>query len=374
MKTNNTALDKLIAAYKNPHLINTENRTAGLRIFGYMTENIPVELLYAAGILPVRIQSGNNADLAALHVQAFSCSYSRATIHQAMNGDYDYLDGIISSKTCDVMMCMFQIWGYAHPPNFRWLLSLPGNCNADAISYFKEELLHLKSALEKHCNTDISDEKIDKAISLYNRIRHTVNRLWTKKNDGTLNLTAGELVRALKGCQVLPPDSALQLIEELFDSGTDLKNAPDEGTRLMLIGNTYADVSLIDMIENVGGTIVIDDTSSVGHLFGPQLEPKGDPLTSLATYYSGKVTGPYRLTYEKRWGHILEMAEKWKIDGCINIIQKFCDSSLFESTLINQSMNNAEIPYIAIEIDDTSPGLGTIETRIEAFVEMVGGI
>ncbi|MFC1822906.1 2-hydroxyacyl-CoA dehydratase subunit D [Thermodesulfobacteriota bacterium] len=369
-----SAIKTLITAYDEPHQAALEFRKADRPIFGYITEHVPIELIHAAGILPLRIQGGNTADLADLHLQAFSCSYARSAIHMAMNGSYDYLNGLISSKTCDVALSLFQIWEDCRPLQFKWLLSLPGNCDADAIAYFRDELVELKTAVEEYRQLEISEEGLLQAIELYNDIRQVVNQLWVKRKVGSLALSTGDLVRALKGSQVLPPESSLDLLKRLLENGDGQTPLQGSDVRLMLFGTSYADATLVDIIEKNGGRVLMDDTHSIGRLFGSNVEIQDDPLTSIAQHYVCKVTGCYRLTYEERWERIQNLIKEWNINGCIHIIQKFCDTSLFDSPLIQDDLKALGIPTLVLDIDDTSPGMGQLETRVQAFIEMVGGV
>jgi len=310
-------LKTLISAYDEPHQAALDYRKDDRPIFGYITEHVPIELIHAAGILPLRIQGGNTADLADLHLQSFSCSYARSAIHMAMDGSYDYLNGLISSKTCDVALSLFQIWEDCRPLEFKWLLSLPGNCDEDAVAYFRDELSELKSAIEGYRQSEISEQRLLQSIELYNDIRHVVKQLWAKRNDGSLALSTGDLVRVLKGSQVLPPEGALDFLKALPENGDGQSAAPESNVRLLLFGTSYADAALVDIIEKNGGRVLMDDTSSIGRLFDSEVEIQGDPLTSIARHYVCKVTGCYRLSYEERWERINNLIKEWNINGSV---------------------------------------------------------
>ncbi len=368
------SLQTLLEAYHNPHLVQQEVDQENRPIFGYLTGHVPVEILHAAGACPVRIQGGTNVDLAALHMQSFSCSYARGVIHQAEQGEYDYLEGLVSAKTCDVGLSLFQIWTDFNPLKFDYLLSLPGNCDEDALIYFQNELFRFKSYLEEYRKAEIPDAKISETIALYNAIRENIEELWNQRNTGRLVMGAGQFVRALKGAQVLPPEVTLEHLSDMRQAMDGESISSSDGVRLLLLGNSYDDVSLVDMIEKCGGNIVFDDTAGMGRLFGPPVAVSRTPIEDLAKHYLCRVTGSFRLTYEERWEQIITMIKKWKIDACINIIQKFCDTWLFEMPLMMDSLKEIDIPVLNLDIDDSSVGLGQIETRVQAFIEMVGGI
>lgn len=370
---NTSALEALSRAYNNPGEIKNQAGYEGWPVFGCMTDHVPVELIYAADILPLRLQGGNVAPNAAQHLQSFVCSYAKVTTHRAMNGDYDYLDGVIGAKTCNVAVSIYQLWNYERPLKFSWLVSLPGNCDAEAVEYFKNELLEIKTVLENFRKITISDEKLSGSMAVYNELRNASARLWQKKSEGTLDLTAGEVIRALKGSQSLPPEVALGLLKSLAEESEN-RNSHTKGLRIMLLGNDYADFSLADMVEQAGGVIAYDGTDNIGSFFNPSNAFPVDPIEEMSRYYLTKVSGCYRLTYEERWSHIQELISQWKIDACINLVQKYCDTMMFETPLVVEALRDMGIPCLSLEIDDISLGKSQLKTRVEAFLETIGEI
>jgi len=370
----NTPIETLLAAYRNPHFIDQECDQENRPMFGYLTEHVPVEILHAAGVCPVRIQGGAAVDLASRHMQLFSCSYVRGVLHRAEKGEYDYLEGLVSAKTCDVGLSLFQIWNDSRPFKFDYLLSLPGNCDQDALVYFQNELFRFKSHLESYRKREISNAGISESLALYNELREIIEELWSRRNAGRLAMRAGQLIRVLKGVQVLPPETTLELLNDLKQEMDGENTSSLDGVRVLLIGNAYKDVSLVDTIEKCGGNVVFDDTAGMGRLLGSPIPISKEPLTDLANQYLCRVTGSYRLNYEARQERIIQMVKKWRIEACVNIIQKYCDSWLFEMPLVEDSLKEIGIPILNLEIDDASLGLGQLETRVQAFIEMVGGI
>ncbi|MBW2217158.1 MAG: 2-hydroxyacyl-CoA dehydratase [Deltaproteobacteria bacterium] len=374
MKSQTTpALETLSAAYNNPEALKIRPGFEGWPVFGCLTDHVPVELIYAADILPVRLQGGNSAASASQHLQSFVCAYAKVTTHRAMSGEYNYLDGVIGAKTCNVAVSIFQLWNNEWPLKFSRLVSLPGNCDAEAVEYFKNELLEIKSALEDFRNITISDEKLSESVALYNELRNFSARLWQKKSEGTLNLTAGEVIRALKGSQSLPPEVSLGLLKTLLEESEN-SNRHKKGVRIMLLGNDYADSSLADLVEQAGGVIAYDATDNIGSFISSSNTLQGDPIEQISRYYLTKLGGCYRLTYEERWAHIQELISKWKIDACINLVQKYCDTAMFESPLIVESLKKVGIPCLSLEVDDLSIGMSQMKTRVEAFIETIGEI
>jgi len=139
----------------------------------------------------------------------------------------------------------------------------------------------------------------------------------------------------------------------------------------MLLGGTFHDISIIDVIEKGGGRVMVDDTLAGGRSFGAPITQSGDPIRSLARYYLSKATGPYRLEYDVRRDRALELARGYGLRGCIHVVQKFCDPCLFETPLLVADLKAEGIPSLVLEIDDTAYSAGQVTTRIEAFLEML---
>jgi len=369
------SLEKLSEAYHNPHIVSENTYRRNRQVIGCLSENVPLEIVYAADIIPVLIQGGDTDTMASMHLQQFTCSYARAAIHRAMSAEYEYLDGLIAAKTCDVGLSLFQIWSDLRSPKFNRLISLPGNCDAEAISYLRDELATFKAALEAYMGITISDEKLLESISLYNDLRAAGEKIWRYGSIDSKPLSASDIIKAIKGSQILPPSDSLEMLNSLIDEEGIERNDSDPDTpRIMLLGNSYADMSLIDIIEEQGARGAYDNTTSTGRYLGPNIEVKDDPLSALARHYACKVTGCYRLSYEERWQNIRDAIRKWDINSCIILVQKYCDTSLFEVPLVEASLSQINIPCITLEIDDTSPGISQMETRVQAFIEMIGGI
>ena len=114
-----------------------------------------------------------------------------------------------------------------------------------------------------------------------------------------------------------------------------------------------------------------DDTLAGARALGGPVTPGDDPIRSLASYYLSKASGPYRLAYEVRRARALELARRYGLRGCIHVVQKYCDTLLFEVPLLVEDLKAEGIPSLVLEIDDTAYSTGQVRTRIEAFLEML---
>src|SRR4030042_6439590 len=73
-----------------------KKRTGG-KVVGYICTYTPEEMLYAAGVLPVRILGGHHPQSTGIsepHLFGMYCPFCRDCLAQGLHAKYDYLDGI----------------------------------------------------------------------------------------------------------------------------------------------------------------------------------------------------------------------------------------------------------------------------------------
>jgi benzoyl-CoA reductase/2-hydroxyglutaryl-CoA dehydratase subunit BcrC/BadD/HgdB len=70
--------------------------------------------------------------------------------------------------------------------------------------------------------------------------------------------------------------------------------------------------------------------------------------------------------------HIVEAAEASGARGVIGHVIKFCDPYLARIPAIREALQAAKLPLLVLEGDCTLRSFGQHQTRIEAFVEMLG--
>ena len=72
----------------------------GGKIVGYTCSFMPVELFYAADILPIRLRGINahSIEISDSYYGPFVCSFPKAVIQLAGTGKYHFLDGVVISN------------------------------------------------------------------------------------------------------------------------------------------------------------------------------------------------------------------------------------------------------------------------------------
>jgi benzoyl-CoA reductase subunit C len=166
-------MEKFKEWYEKRHEYAKEwKKKTGGKVIGYFCTYVPEEILYAAGVLPVRILGSHEPqDVTEPHIFGMYCPFCRDCLAQGLKGRYDYLDGIMIAQSCLHIRQTFTSWKLHIPIDFSYYLPMPNNVQSKrALSYLTGELRALKEALEKWTGKTISDEDLNRGIEIMNKL------------------------------------------------------------------------------------------------------------------------------------------------------------------------------------------------------------
>ena len=132
---------------------------------GWVCTYTPIELIYAAGFLPYRIIGHSNPiEYADSYISPNFCQFVKSTIDVAVEGGYEFLEGVVFVNSCDAMRRLHDVWKKYIPSKFTYILDIPMGHSSLGYEYFRNEFEKLKIALESHTSQRIKDEMIEESI------------------------------------------------------------------------------------------------------------------------------------------------------------------------------------------------------------------
>jgi benzoyl-CoA reductase/2-hydroxyglutaryl-CoA dehydratase subunit BcrC/BadD/HgdB len=73
----------------------------------------------------------------------------------------------------------------------------------------------------------------------------------------------------------------------------------------------------------------------------------------------------------ERLDHVVDMVDKYKVNGVIHYALQFCSPYMVESYRVEQELASRGVPVLRIETDYSQEDAGQLRTRVEAFLEMI---
>ena len=366
-------VNEFYEAYRNRHKLAEGWKRQGKKVFGYFCNYTPEELIYAAGIIPVRIRgSSENIELADAHLPTFCCSYMRSALEQALKGQYNYLDGAVFPKSCDMTRALYSIWKRDVKLPYYYSLPVPGKSTDAAVDFFIEELHLFKEALEKYTNGKISEQSLKQAIKLYNENRALAHELYNLGLRDNPPLSGSEAFAVLRAGLIMPKEEHNAMLRKLLAALSSVKGSTDSKVRLMIAGNTFETIELLQAVEESGGDVVVDDIDIGSRYYSAVVDENAEPLRALAERYLRKVFCPCKHPAELRLYHMLELAKEYHVKGVILLTQKYCDTHLYDRPWLESSLKANGVPVLVVDHSDTGWAGGKFKTMAQAFIEMVG--
>lgn len=361
-----------------------ENKEEGKKVVAFMShDNIPEELIDAAGFVPLRLMfAGNDELMDASHdfLSPSTCAFAQSCIgvFSVKPDPYRFLeliDYFIVSNHCVSDICASEVIAkYFNLQRLNFYVSYTKTGNS--LKYFKLELLNLKKQLEEITGTKIDNQDLMDSIKKYNIFKKKLLEISNLTLNGSQKLKIFH--KAMLYGPVILPELDNIILEQ---TQTQISG---ESKDILLTGcSIFIDDYLNDLIEEGGGNVVFFDTW-VGFNYYYQiidekvLNASKDSIDLLTHRFEKNIYGDHSVPnfLERKVSHIENFSINYekktgKKIGVINHIIKFCDHMSIMSSHLKNQLKEKGIYVLNLERDYSRANRGQLSTRIEAFLEMM---
>lgn len=351
-------------------------KASGKKIIGYTCSYTPEEVIMAAGAHPLRLfGTKQNISLADSHLQSYCCSVVRGILEEGLSGRVDYLDGMVFPHTCDSMQRLSDIWRMNIPFGFHLDITLPVKLDtASAKDYMISVLKKFREDLGQKLKVEISDEALQKAITTTNTIRQSIRSIYDIRNLYPQLMPGEDLYNIVRASMIMDRDEMAAMLAETVAALKERAagEKPVDMKRIMLAGGMCNQPDVYAMIEEAGGAIVWDDFCTGARYFTGLIDSGNDAISRIGQRLLNRVVCPAKHTdLDGRAQHMIRLAKEKNAAGVIFLLFKFCDPHAFDHPYLKKHLDEAGIPLMVVEIDDSLPAGGQLKTRFEAFLEML---
>ena len=160
---------------EHPYRVLSQYKQEGKKVIGVLPYFAPVELVVAAGMVPMGIWGSNKKTIAMAkeYCATFYCTIAQLALEMLLDGTLDQLDGIITPTICDTLRPMSQNYRVAMEGKLPCIfLAHPQNRKpAFGLQFTVDQYMHVKGELEKIAGKTITDDDLRAAIKVMNRNR-----------------------------------------------------------------------------------------------------------------------------------------------------------------------------------------------------------
>jgi benzoyl-CoA reductase subunit C len=384
MESSREIIERFRSIADNSHEYARSLKAKGRLLAGYMCTHAPEEILYAAGIVPVRVLSSHVSQATSRgYIHETYCSFSHDCAYQGLNHNYDYLDMIVTSSSCIHMGEAFNVWvRFAGFEGRSFLIPYPHIIHTKpAAGFMDESFEQFKQFVEKSAQKSISDEDLETAIKVYNHNRRLLKRLWAFLRLGRPPVTGPEVASITLACQVMDKRECNGMLEQLIKRLETEPGGESPGVRLMVSGGACDDLSIFDLVEALdhhANLVFVDSCTAARYFWFEVPEDAPDKLKALAEGYISKIPCPAKDNVpgtgeKKRFRFVQQFIEEFKPDGVVFLYQRFCSPQPMDVVALKPILDKLGIPSTELELDTTVPTT-QFRTQLEALVEIIKGV
>jgi benzoyl-CoA reductase/2-hydroxyglutaryl-CoA dehydratase subunit BcrC/BadD/HgdB len=347
----------------------------GKRVIGYVGPGVPEEMIHAARMLPLRVSCDNEpipTDKVDGYLMPGVSTFARSVFQTALDGKWDFLDGVVTAVTNEGSRRMHDNWlAYRRRP-YMDALYLPLKQTEHAVDMYLADLEDWRNRISELRGARIVDRDLRRSIEVYNRGRELMQKLYELRKGERPPVTGAETLEVVKAATRLPREQFNELLEQLLveikRTGREIKKSK----RLMIVGSELESSTWIETIENLDAVVVTDELEAGTRYFWGTVDTKLPPMEALARYYiSGRPPGARIWPAGKRFEHIFNMVEQYKVDGVISEILRYDAEYGHDKLFLDKEMKERGIPILELDVEYGESGSGQMRTRVEAFLEML---
>lgn len=380
-------LEKINQAVKERPQELVKAREKGAKVVGWFNYNIPEEIIYALGLIPIRLGTGGDdrlVEIGARYISTKNCVYTRELVGLFARNQDPYIinsDIVAVDATCLQTYRVAEVIKHYFKVN-TLILGVPKHFSEpEGQEYFRKELESFTRKLEEFGGTELDSNKLSESIKLYNDIRKSLKQLYKYQAIGHQPIKWREVFDVVHAGFYLNRKKYLSLLQELLTELKEKHGEPVIGNlngdaRILISGSIIppGDTKLINIIEQVGGRIVGDDLWSG---LNPSLDVniREASIKGIADAYINRVPHaalPFLdMETDKRLKNLKQLIKDHKAQGVLYHTLRYCDAFSFKAGETKNVLKNEGVPMLEIHTEYAGSDVEAIRTRAEAFVELI---
>jgi benzoyl-CoA reductase/2-hydroxyglutaryl-CoA dehydratase subunit BcrC/BadD/HgdB len=376
------ALERLNSHLKTRLNDLSKAKEQGRKVIGYTAGGyLPEELVLASDAIPICfIQAGNNTILkdAVAYICRWVDPFWRSQIGYLTSGKdpyYTIADLIVIPITDNHVRAFSNTIGYYTPEIESFVFGVPHVKDKLALGYYLQGINRLKKKLEDFTGVEISKSKLKQSIQLCNRERELFRQVSLMRQSEDFTVASKDFVALHHGSLLADKGVMVEILESFIKEVKDSTPLPKNGPRILLTGSTLArgDSKVIDIIEDTGGVVVMEEFAEGIRPYWNKVKLEGDLMANLAqSYFMDRVCPGWFRPGTERLDFLIKLAGEYKAAGMIWYQLMYRESYKVESYFFPDILRKETgLNMLTLESEYDAAETGPIKTRIETFVKTI---
>lgn len=347
----------------------------GKKVIGVLCSYVPEEVIYAAGMLSWQVNGTlrTGTPLADAYFPVQVCAYITHIMESLLQGELDFLDGVVSTDWDDDRRHMLDLWIHLKKGPFVDLIRFPAKTSKASYEWVTGEIRRLADALSQQAGIAITDDALWNAIEVYNTTRSLFARVYELRKREVPPLSGEEVHGIAAAATVMPREVFNQELESLLpyleERKTSVKNVRP---RVLVSSDVLHDSGYLRIIEETGALVAMDDLDRGSRYFWQKVDTSiEDPALALAKRYLDRPACPRMTSWEGQAQQVIEWVKEYQIQGVVELCLMYSRPREMRIPFFKKALKEANIPLLNLRIDYPLNFVGQFQTRVGAFMEML---
>lgn len=355
----------------------------GRKVVGTFCLYVPEELVLAADAVCIGLCAG--ADIGTEEAERIlprnTCALIKSFFGFKLAKLCPYVESadlVIGETTCDGKTKAYELFSNLAE---TFVIEVPHRKGAAARALWRSELGRLKERIEELTGNEITPEKLAGATKVVNAKRKALLRLNELRRATPAPISGRDALLVNQVSFYDDPVRFTQKVNELCDELEERVRkgegiAPADAPRLLVSGCPMAAPNWkVPFIIEKNGAVIVGEESCVGERGTRNLVEEGggtvdELLDRIADRYL-KIDCAVFTPNRERTDNVMEMAGRYGAAGVVHYTLQFCTPYAMETARIDRALREREIPTLRLETDYSMEDFAQIETRVQAFLEIV---
>jgi benzoyl-CoA reductase/2-hydroxyglutaryl-CoA dehydratase subunit BcrC/BadD/HgdB len=368
-----SALSKIHAIYGAREQSARGDRGRG--VVGYISNNVPIELILAAGLTPIQLTGSakESTPVGDVYMEEIFDGYVRSLFNRILEGRFNFCDLIVIPRTSEGLLQLYYFlaevrkWEPERHFSDVYLFDLLQTPYWATGRYVRGRVDALKQRLEELSGEPTDDRSIRDAVSTVNRTRDLQRQVNALRRDTPSRLSGSDALRIFGANGFTSPAEYQALLTEIIAAPPASLTT---GVRVMIKGSPHDDTRFYELVERCGGIVVADDHTWGERMFDGRVRETNDQLDAIAFYYQTQSFSPRSYPQSDQDARFLANVEAAKVDAVIFFIEEHDDTFGWDYPDQKKVLDRLGIPSLYLPLQSyRKPDTAMQEAAVRTFLQ-----
>jgi benzoyl-CoA reductase/2-hydroxyglutaryl-CoA dehydratase subunit BcrC/BadD/HgdB len=374
-----TPLETMKLHYKRRDLAARTWKQKGGKVVGYLSDDVPEEMIRAVGFFPFRISGDprGGTEEADRYTEPFYDPSVRSVLNMLLTGRYDFLDFLVVPHSSDAILRL-----YYHLRDIRQMdstLKLPELHLFDILHtrfwttglYIRDRVREFKKKLEEWSGKELSNEALSQAIAVGNENKNLLKKMSDLREAEPSLLSGVEALQIIGSSMMMLKEEHNTLLRQFLSTE---KRPSGDKPRLFVEGSSIDNLQFYELVEPCGAAIVAEGHDWGNRSFDDPVDPTLDPLEAISERYHLRSPSPRMHSIGRRVAYTVERAMRAKSQGAIFLFLEWDSAPAWDYPDQKKALEEKGIPtlcfdtqkYLLSDADKTH-----IKTKVGQWLETI---